>query len=311
MSEEKNISVRLSKAAKEFNVGMSTIIEFLAKKGFKIDSSPNTKLNGEMYALIVKEYHSEKEVKKNAEQFGGFSYKGKTISVEETIKKYNDEEDDFEIEENSTIRIKTSMPEDVIAKKDEPKLQDAKTVDKQEETTQKAEQKTQEIKNDDIAIEKKQAKEETVVNTIVETVKETTKEKEAPVKQEITENKNDIKSEEKAEIIPSETNIVEKKDIISDKDDKKISGGGIQLTVVGKIPLEDKKSKDKKDNKDNKNNKNNKQNQNVAKPQNNKQQPDKHNVKTQQQNNKPENKNIQQANKNVSNNTIKVLFYFH
>ena len=34
MSEEKNISVRLSKAAKEFNVGMSTIIEFLAKKGF-------------------------------------------------------------------------------------------------------------------------------------------------------------------------------------------------------------------------------------------------------------------------------------
>lgn len=302
MSEEKNISVRLSKAAKEFNVGMSTIIEFLAKKGFKIDSSPNTKLNGEMYALIVKEYHSEKEVKKNAEQFGGFSYKGKTISVEETIKKYNDEEDDFEIEENSTIRIKTSMPEDVIAKKDEPKLQDAKTVDKQEETTQKAEQKTQEIKNDDIAIEKKQAKEETVVNTIVETVKETTKEKEAPVKQEITENKNDIKSEEKAEIIPSETNIVEKKDIISDKDDKKISGGGIQLTVVGKIPLEDKKSKDKKDNKDNKNNKNNKQNQNVAKPQNNKQQPDKHNVKPQQQNNKPENKNIQQANKNVSTN---------
>ena len=185
MSEEKNISVRLSKAAKEFNVGMSTIIEFLAKKGFKIDSSPNTKLNSEMYALIVKEYHSEKEVKKNAEQFGGFSYKGKTISVEETIKKYNDEEDDFEIEEDSTIRIKTSMPEDVIAKKDEPKLQDAKTVDKQEETTQKAEQKTQEIKNDDIAIEKKQAKEETVVNTIVETEKETTKEKEAPVKQEI------------------------------------------------------------------------------------------------------------------------------
>ncbi|MBE6336386.1 MAG: translation initiation factor IF-2 [Lentimicrobiaceae bacterium] len=296
------MSVRLSKAAKEFNVGMSTIIEFLAKKGFKIDSSPNTKLNGEMYALIVKEYHSEKEVKKNAEQFGGFSYKGKTISVEETIKKYNDEEDDFEIEEDSTIRIKTSMPEDVIAKKDEPKLQDAKTVDKQEETTQKAEQKTQEIKNDDIAIEKKQAKEETVVNTIVETEKETTKEKEAPVKQEITENKNDIKSEEKAEIIPSETNIVEKKDIISDKDDKKISGGGIQLTVVGKIPLEDKKSKDKKDNKDNKNNKNNKQNQNVAKPQNNKQQPDKHNVKPQQQNNKPENKNIQQANKNVSTN---------
>ena len=43
MSEEvKNI--RLSKAAREFNVGTSTIVEFLAKKGQSIDPSPNTKL---------------------------------------------------------------------------------------------------------------------------------------------------------------------------------------------------------------------------------------------------------------------------
>ena len=35
MSEE-IINIRLSKAAKEFNVGTSTIVEFLAKKGFNI-----------------------------------------------------------------------------------------------------------------------------------------------------------------------------------------------------------------------------------------------------------------------------------
>ena len=39
MSEETNFSIRLSKAAKEFNVGKDTIVEFLSKKGFQVDSS--------------------------------------------------------------------------------------------------------------------------------------------------------------------------------------------------------------------------------------------------------------------------------
>ena len=61
--ESKEFSVRLSKAAKEFNVAVSTIQEFLAKKGFQGDFSPNTKLTKEMYDLVVKEYQGEKEVK--------------------------------------------------------------------------------------------------------------------------------------------------------------------------------------------------------------------------------------------------------
>ena len=93
MSEDLKNNIRLSKAAKEFNIGMSTIIEFLGKKGYKLDTSPNTKLNGEMYALLVKEYQGEKEVKKNADQLGDFSYKGKSITVESTIKNDDTAED--------------------------------------------------------------------------------------------------------------------------------------------------------------------------------------------------------------------------
>ena len=63
MSEETNVTIRLSKAAKEFNVGVSTIREYLAKKGFQVDSSPNAKLTADMYNLLVKEYQGEKEVK--------------------------------------------------------------------------------------------------------------------------------------------------------------------------------------------------------------------------------------------------------
>ena len=37
---------RLNKAAKEYNVSISTIVDFLATKGFEIDSKPNTKIEG-------------------------------------------------------------------------------------------------------------------------------------------------------------------------------------------------------------------------------------------------------------------------
>ena len=35
---------RLSRVARECNVGIQTIVEFLAKKGFFIDSNPNAKI---------------------------------------------------------------------------------------------------------------------------------------------------------------------------------------------------------------------------------------------------------------------------
>ena len=58
--------VRLSKIAREFNVGLSTIVEFLHEKGIKISSDPNAKLSDEDYALVAKEFSSDSEVKKES-----------------------------------------------------------------------------------------------------------------------------------------------------------------------------------------------------------------------------------------------------
>ena len=111
MSEEvKNI--RLSKAAREFNVGTSTIVEFLAKKGMSIDPSPNTKLTPEQYALVVKEYQGEKEVKKNADQLGNIAFKGKTITVETTEKPKVIEEEEEIVSIKSNILPKTEVKEE-------------------------------------------------------------------------------------------------------------------------------------------------------------------------------------------------------
>src|SRR4030066_1377469 len=61
-------ATRLSKAAREFNVGISTIVEYLHKKGFELDPNPNTKLPHDAYLLLVKEYSTDISVKKESEK---------------------------------------------------------------------------------------------------------------------------------------------------------------------------------------------------------------------------------------------------
>ena len=55
MSEQVK-KIRLIRVAKEFNVGLNTIIDFLHKKGIEIDTSPNTPIDADTYAVLEKEY---------------------------------------------------------------------------------------------------------------------------------------------------------------------------------------------------------------------------------------------------------------
>lgn len=57
---------RLSKVAKELNVGLSNIVEFLADKGHVIDKNPNAKIPSDLYALLLKEFQTEKAVKEES-----------------------------------------------------------------------------------------------------------------------------------------------------------------------------------------------------------------------------------------------------
>ncbi|MCJ0741638.1 translation initiation factor IF-2 [Pedobacter montanisoli] len=66
MSDDKTIV--LLKAAKELNIGISTAVEFLGKKGFAVDNKPNTKLSSEMYNALLREFQGDKIVKEEANQ---------------------------------------------------------------------------------------------------------------------------------------------------------------------------------------------------------------------------------------------------
>ncbi len=57
------MSIRLSKVAKDFNVGIQTLVESLQKKGVEVENNPNTKISDEQYNLLVKEFSKDKNLK--------------------------------------------------------------------------------------------------------------------------------------------------------------------------------------------------------------------------------------------------------
>ena len=59
---------RLSKVARELNVGISTIVEFLGSQGKEVSANPNTKIDEELYMLLLEEFHKEKFEKEKADK---------------------------------------------------------------------------------------------------------------------------------------------------------------------------------------------------------------------------------------------------
>lgn len=69
MSEEKAKAQRLFKVAKDLNVGSSTLVEFLNKKGHsELSNDPNAKITPDMYEILLKEFSSQKAIKEKSEQ---------------------------------------------------------------------------------------------------------------------------------------------------------------------------------------------------------------------------------------------------
>ena len=93
---------RLLAAAKEFNIGQDTLIDFLLGKGFhKDDLKPTSKLTEDMYRSLQQEFSSDKAAKMKSDQLE--LPKG---SQAEAKKKKEDEEISFRKEDKHPVKIK-------------------------------------------------------------------------------------------------------------------------------------------------------------------------------------------------------------
>ena len=106
MSNERRL--RLIQVAKEFNVGINTITDFLHKKGIKNDGSPNALVDADTYAVLEKEFGSNRSAAGARNSIRErISQKQATITLEQTRKQ--------ELEEEKEVVIKSN----VISVKDE------------------------------------------------------------------------------------------------------------------------------------------------------------------------------------------------
>ncbi|MFA8449250.1 MAG: translation initiation factor IF-2 [Bacteroidales bacterium] len=140
MAEGKKVT-RLSKAAKEFNVGTSTIVEFLSKKGYEVENNPNAKISYDAYEILKKEYKAQQRVKEESQKIGlKFSSKKKrqpvqlkeNAPVEEDVESSDDSKDYFVKNNTPGMELSVKKEED---KKDLPKKDTEKTGHTKSETT--------------------------------------------------------------------------------------------------------------------------------------------------------------------------------
>ena len=81
MSETTDKGLRLSKVAREFNQGLHTVVEFLEKKGHKVESNPNTKIDGALYELLLQEFGTDKAIKEQSKATVQLRQERETISL--------------------------------------------------------------------------------------------------------------------------------------------------------------------------------------------------------------------------------------
>src|SRR5690554_5613979 len=153
---------RLSKAARDLNVGIATIVEFLNSKGIEIDSNPNTKLNPEYYELLSVEFAEDQSLREQVEQKkSSRTVKRKTVS----LKTLSEEEEVKEkVTEEATPKKEVEVKEEKVTekapvKKEEPKMveekQEPKAEPKEEKKAEPVAQKEEPQKKVDVEEKRK------------------------------------------------------------------------------------------------------------------------------------------------------------
>ena len=234
-------ATRLSKAARIFNVGISTIVDFLHKKGINIDTNPNTKIDPEVYEMLAKEYSTDLSIKKKSEEFSALHFKEKQADVTITNSKKQEDlappvqEEEIFIKDTSITPVAKAEKKVVVEEKKEAspvKKKEPKAPEKPEVTKEAPDKK----------VDSKKEVEVKVVGKIdLDSFKKkpkTVKKKEKPVEKEASKKEDTVTKKAPAK----EDKVQAKEDKVQAKKDKvqteELSKAGKKETT--KDEIEDK-----------------------------------------------------------------------
>jgi translation initiation factor IF-2 len=106
------MSIKLIKISKDLNVGISSLIEFLHKKGFTtVEANPNTRVDDEQYNLLLKEFGKDKQIKQETDRYKELHTRDKK---KESVSIEGYEEPVAAPKVKKVEEIKTEIPEDRI-----------------------------------------------------------------------------------------------------------------------------------------------------------------------------------------------------
>jgi translation initiation factor IF-2 len=224
-------------AAKEFNIGRETLIEFLVSKGFnKDDLKPTSKLTEEMYRALQQEFQSDKVAKLKSDQIdlpkGSLEAKKKkeedalVVFKKESKKAEPAAEEKPEPKpkvEKSPVEEPKPEPRPEVVKLEAPEIEPPKVLDKID--LDAIDSSTRPKKGAKKKTEEK-AEEAPAEETPVKAKKEKEKEKE---KEEVVAQKEEPVEEKPAETQKEE----EEKPVVSNIRAEKLTGP----TILGKIEL--------------------------------------------------------------------------
>jgi translation initiation factor IF-2 len=222
-------SVRLSKAAKEFNVGIQTIVDTLADKGFEIESKPNAKIEPAAYEILMDEFQDSKQLKEKAKTAGKVTANKETVTIEREKEERKEREEE---KEEVLIKNVQGVTDDVY-KPEVKEKPGVSVVGKIDLNKDKKQQPKPEPKQEEKAEEKKE-------EPVVKAAEEPKEEKAEPAPAVEEKKPTEPTAEEKADL--------EKKEKAQKEEDNTIRTNVQKLvapTVLGKIDLPERKPKKK------------------------------------------------------------------
>lgn len=128
MSEDK--MMRLGQVARKLNVGISTIVDSMAKKGFDVESNPNSKISMEHFNMLAKEFKSSAQEKEEASHLSIGKRHNETFTIKaesesEQIRKHEPAKQAPKVEEKKETKQEVEK-----VSNEAPKLQGIKVVGK-------------------------------------------------------------------------------------------------------------------------------------------------------------------------------------
>ncbi len=114
-------ATRLSKLAIEFNVGVSTLVDYLKKKGHDVDQSPNSKVAPELCDIIAKEYGKDANIRDASKKLSlkNLREKKETISLSDNENESGRDDADSAEGDDVFIKVTTNSPIEKKEKKED------------------------------------------------------------------------------------------------------------------------------------------------------------------------------------------------